>query len=465
VSQRWSLRKRITSWVVLSVGGLLAFWVCIAIWFMNDAMQRELDLLVVEELAELTVECINEEFDPVGFELVSRELELEHPGYRFAWRVWIDDSDEPWAAVGSTSVGPIPDRKTVPDDTTLTPRPGTRWRRNTIETSVLTDEGPSLHRLVVELLLDGTPRERELREEGALFLSLLLAASLLAILGGAVLAGRMARLLEQVAQSASAARLDELDEPHSLPNAPEEIRRVAEAFRSSVAEMRAEHSRNLLLTAGLAHELRSPMQNMITEAEVALLRERDNEGYKQVITRQLDEMQELAHVVDNLITLTALRDTRQLPRHEKFELGVEANLRLDKLRSIAEQREVNLVLRTKGNLHIDGDREALLLMLRNLIGNAIQWTPQGTSVRVELDGTGEDLVLTVEDEGEGIPEAERDRIFEPFYQGRPPSGGRMGYGLGLALAKAAVRSHGGEIMLDKGGSGGARFVVRLRRKG
>ncbi len=317
---------------------------------------------------------------------------------------------------------------------------------------------------MIELLLDGSLREKDLRQTGALFLIITLIGSALTIAGGALLAGRMAKLLEQVAHSAASARLGAEVEPRDLPNAPEEIRMVAEAFRSSVADMRAEHSRNLLLTAGLAHELRSPMQNMISEAEVALLRDRQTDEYKQIIHSQLEEMQELAHVVDNLITLTALRDSSQLPRHEKFDLGAETDLRLEKERTAAARRKVTIKLIPHGDLMIDGDREALLLMLRNLIGNAIQWTAEGTTVTVELNGEGSDLVLTVEDQGSGIPHAIREIIFEPFYQGHPPSGARMGYGLGLALARAAVLANGGELQLGDAPGGGARFVVTLKRQ-
>jgi signal transduction histidine kinase len=463
LSQRWSIRKRLTSWFAFSVGALLVIGGGFTAWFVNDGLQRELDLLVVEELAELTVECLSEELDPQMFQELGNELDLEHSGFQLAWRAWLGDKQQPWAVAGRGRATSFPDRHSLPADVTVTPASGIRWRYTSIEATIRTAKGPISTGLVVELMLDGSSRERDLRQTGALFLTITLIGGLLAILGGALLAGRIARMLEHVANSAAAARLDDEMSPSSLPDAPEEIRRVADAFRDSVAHMRSEHSRNLLLTAGLAHELRSPMQNMISEAEVALLRDRGDDEYRQIISNQLDEVRELAHVVDNLITLTALRDTKQLPRSESFDLGLEADLRLAREHGSAARRGVVIKLSRCGDLLIDGDREALLLMLRNLIGNAIQWTAPNTQVLVHLDGEGSELKIAVEDHGSGIPEAERARIFEPFYQGDPPAGERMGYGLGLALARAAVRSHGGTIHLEDGAQGGARFVVVLER--
>ena len=463
MTRRWSLQRRLTSWITLSVGALFVVGVSSTAWLVHDSLHRELDLLIVEELAELTVECLREEIDPARLQHLGREAELEHPGFRLGWRVWLGKRDKPWSTGGVSESLPFPAHDAAPDNHTLVVARSARWRRKTIQSNIATPSGPEPREILIEVLLDGSRREHELRKTGAFFLIVTLVGSLVIILGGALLARRLARMLRYVAESASTARLSTDVEPRPLPDAPDEIRMVADAFRVSVGEMRAEHSRNLLLTAGLAHELRSPMQNMISGAEVALLRDRENAEYKQIIAEQLDEMLELAHVVDNLITLSALRDTEELARHEQFDLGNEVDLRLDKEHTAAERRAVNLDVLQQGDLMIDGDREALLLMLRNLIGNAIRWTARGTKVRVVLDGQQRDMKISVEDRGQGIPPEERERVFEAFYQGAPPSGARMGYGLGLALAKAAVRAHGGEIRVVDGEHGGARFEVTLLR--
>ena len=97
-------------------------------------------------------------------------------------------------------------------------------------------------------------------------------------------------------------------------------------------------------------------------------------------------MHDLRRTVDNLITLTALREPGALARKERVQLGAEAELRLAKEAAAADKRGIAFDLERDGDLEIDGDREALLLMLRNVVDNAIRHAPDGGRVEVHLDG-------------------------------------------------------------------------------
>ncbi len=460
----WSLRRRLIGWTAMIVctvwilgGGLVA-------WIAYDALQRELDALAVEEIAELTVDVLEAPLEQQDLESIADELDREHPEILLSLRAFRQADQEPWVEAGAPPRIPWPAGRLAKDEVTTKPGPVLRRRSQTISARLVTPAGGvSKTPLRIELLIDGQPRVEELKHVGTLCLIPALVGGVLAVLGGALFSQRLSRLLAQVGQSAATSRLDEAEEIHCPEHAPDEIRQVAEAFSETVREMRSEHSRNVLLTAGLAHELRSPLQNLISEAEVALLRERASEEYRELVAQQLEELRSLAMVVDNIITLTALRDTQHLPRQESFDFGAEIRMRLTQEASDAERRSVTLQVEEQGDVGLRGDREALVLMLRNLIGNAIRWTKPGTTVKTMLDGHSEELVVRVEDEGQGVPETEREAIFEAFYQGSTPAGSRAGYGLGLALARRAARSHGGDIEVGDTPTGGARFTVRLPR--
>ena len=108
---------------------------------------------------------------------------------------------------------------------------------------------------------------------------------------------------------------------------------------------------------------------------------------------------------------------------------------------------------------VDGARDELHRLALNLIENALRHTPSGTHVHAALGRDGGDVVLTVEDDGPGIPDELRSRLFERFVRGRGDSGG--GSGLGLSIVRAVALSHDGSVEAERAPSGGARFVVRL----
>ena len=97
------------------------------------------------------------------------------------------------------------------------------------------------------------------------------------------------------------------------------------------------------------------------------------------------------------------------------------------------------------------------------MGNAIGWSPEGSTVGICLEGDETAVTLTVDDQGPGIPKVERDRIFDAFYRGPGRDGQRAGYGLGLALTRVAVGRHEGTVEVSSSPSGGARFQVVLPR--
>ncbi|MFT5286760.1 MAG: signal transduction histidine kinase, partial [Planctomycetota bacterium] len=184
---------------------------------------------------------------------------------------------------------------------------------------------------------------------------------------------------------------------------------------------------------------------------------------------QVEELRDLGRVVDNLVMLCSPSQSEPLVS-ERFNLKDEASLRLKRNRGAAERAGVKIELVTSGNLDLDGDREALLLALNNLVGNAIKWSPRGGVVQVALTGEDDEVCLTIDDEGPGVPMGEREKVFEPFYSAPMSTHidgerghGRAGYGLGLALVSSAVAVHNGTIEISDSDRGGARFLVRIPR--
>jgi signal transduction histidine kinase len=404
-----------------------------------------------EELAEMVAYFSAVEPTQTNFQNIAAALQDNHPATRFAWRVWGRDG-EIWGEFGEVAqlerAGQLARVIGLEEDL----GGGFSWF-----THELTDK------LRMGLLFNNAEQALVVDQfwlNASTFGLLALGMSLI----GGVLIGRQAGYhLSKVAENVRS--IDALDSTQALfvPNLPVEIRRVVNALTEMLNNIRTERDRVMVMTAGLAHELRSPIQNMLGTTEVALLRERDGERYREVLGEQIQELRALARVVDNLVILCTRKGN--VDAYERFDVGKEARIRMERERRRAERDSIEIALQESGDLELEGDREAIMLALGNLVENAVYWSRTGEQVIVDLDGSREALEVTVDDSGPGVPAAEREKIFEAFFQGAAKSPEhRIGYGLGLALTHEAVAAQGGRVWVEDSPSGGARFRVSLPRR-
>jgi two-component system heavy metal sensor histidine kinase CusS len=331
------------------------------------------------------------------------------------------------------------------------------WRDDVRARAAVLDGGDRL-----ELAVDGSERLDAVRQYWIVAGVLVLVFGVGAVAASTLMAGCVASMVRRVADQVGCARLASGVELRA-DGAPDEIRDVIEALQAELDRLRAESASIRVFTASLAHELRSPIQNMAGQAEVALLRQRTVEEYETMLRSQLDEIRAFGDAVDNLLAICTIRQGVHAET-EEFDLAAEARIRLSRESSRAQRHGVHLAQRVEGQTRIEGDRESILRSLRNVVSNAVEWTPTGGHVSLAMEACPEAIIVTVDDGGPGIPEAERQRVFEPFVRGRTPSRARAGYGLGLAIAKAGVEGQGGRIEVGVSPAGGARFVMTFPRK-
>jgi signal transduction histidine kinase len=250
-----------------------------------------------------------------------------------------------------------------------------------------------------------------------------------------------------------------------LEGAPREVRDVGRALEDMIRRIESGLDRIRTFTAGLAHELRSPLQNLIGETEVALLRVRTPEEYEHLLKSNLEEMMDLSDAVDNMIAFCRKVTPDQILKvRQRFDLAIESRMRLAREEKIAERAGVVVDLTVVGDTTLTADREACMQVVRNLVGNAIQWSPEGGRVSVRLEGDREAVGVEVVDEGPGVPKELGPRVFDAFVSGQPKVGRRSGYGLGLAICRQVTEDHGGGLTYENLPRGGARFLARFPRE-
>ena len=217
----------------------------------------------------------------------------------------------------------------------------------------------------------------------------------------------------------------------------------------------------------LSHELRTPLSTirLLTES-LALEAERTDlpPRVRESISKIDVETGHLVQMVNELLDLAKIEQGDAPMRHDDVDLVRVADEAIARLSTYAERQDVGLRVETEPGLAttVVGDEDRLGQLLANLIHNAIKFSPAGSEVVVRVRGDKENVLIEVEDHGPGIPQADRNRIFERFYKvDRARSRGRGGTGLGLAIARHIVDRHRGHIWVQSEEGRGSSFFVSL----
>jgi signal transduction histidine kinase len=216
--------------------------------------------------------------------------------------------------------------------------------------------------------------------------------------------------------------------------------------------------RQLEFTADASHELRTPVSVIEAEAELALSIPRSAAGYQESLHKVIEESRRLRRIIEDMLWLARFDSQPPPPGEEPVDLALIADQCADRFRAIADTRGMQLVMRHDIAVPalVKAPPEWIDRLLGVLIDNACRYSPPGGTVTVRTAATGPRVRVAVEDDGPGIPEHERERLFDRFHRATSePSGA----GLGLAIADAVVRSTGGSWDITNRPAGGARMQV------
>lgn len=240
-----------------------------------------------------------------------------------------------------------------------------------------------------------------------------------------------------------------LDRRLPVDAVPPELAELATSLNEMLARLEDAFRRLSDFSSDIAHELRTPVSNLMTETQVALSRDRDAASYRSTLESNAEEYERLARMISEMLFLAKTEYGQMadwISQHgETVRLGEEVRNLFDFYEAFAEDGGVRLLLH--GDCAVWGDRLMLRRAISNLLSNALRYTPRGGAVEVGLSvqaGCGQ---LTVENPGSTIPAEHLERLFERFYRADPSrqqSTGE-GTGLGLAITQAIVRAHQGKI--------------------
>ncbi|MBX6311334.1 MAG: HAMP domain-containing protein, partial [Isosphaeraceae bacterium] len=320
--------------------------------------------------------------------------------------------------------------------------------------------------LLIQAIVTLAPNARALRELVIVLLSTGPLALACALGGGYWLARRALAPVDRMTATAAEITATRLDQRLDEPGTEDELGRLARTFNAMIARLQRSFEEVRRFTADAAHELRTPLAAMRTEAEVALRSPRSPERDGRVLEDLLEEIERLTRLVSQLLFLC------------REDTGIGAGdfrpVRLDELvREVGEhmqvaarEKGVELDIELPTPCPVQGDADRLRRLFFNLIDNAIKYTPTGGRVMVRGESPNGQIHMTIADTGIGIPAEHLPYVFDRFYRVNPSRSPETdGTGLGLAICRSIVEAHGGRIEIDSVVGSGTRIRLALPMQG
>jgi two-component system sensor histidine kinase SenX3 len=214
--------------------------------------------------------------------------------------------------------------------------------------------------------------------------------------------------------------------------------------------------------ANVSHELKTPIGALLLLSEAVLGAKDDPEAVTKFATRMQIESKRLTDLVQEIINLSRLQDSDPLSVPSELNVQDLVSEAIDQSQVGADNRKIKISTGDIANGVVLGDRDQLIMAIQNLVENAVNYSPEGTQVTVSSIVKDGIITISITDQGIGIPENEKERIFERFYRVDPARSRESGgTGLGLSIVKHVATKHGGEVSVWSVEDVGSTFSLKL----
>jgi two-component system OmpR family sensor kinase len=316
-----------------------------------------------------------------------------------------------------------------------------------------------------ELLVAGAslaPVDRSVHRVLTLLLLALPAAIIATAVGGWWLARRALRPIDRMTRSAASIGAGRLDERVPVARTRDEVSQLAQTLNAMLDRIEHAVGEQHRLIADTSHELRTPLAIMRSEVDVSLRTDRSlSPETHEALASIREELEHMSAIVDDLLTLAAADEGRLGLEPEPTDLLDLAGRSAMSLEEIARRRGIAIDVEGGAALAL-ADPDRARQAIRNLLANAVDFSPDNGRVTVWTWAEGEQVGVDVVDQGPGVPADLRDRIFDRFFRSDDSRTRKTGgSGLGLAIAREVARAHNGTITVARNEPRGSRFSLRL----
>jgi heavy metal sensor kinase len=281
---------------------------------------------------------------------------------------------------------------------------------------------------------------------------------------GWLLAGRSLEPLHSVSLAAQNITGSNLAIEIPLRGAGDELDQLIDSFNRMTSRLAQSFEQVRRFSTDVSHELRTPLTAIRGQLEVALFTADTPEQYRDAMVNALEDVEQLSSIVRALLLLSQAESGQVTLQRTNLDLAELINDVGEQFQIPAEEKHIKLTVSAGTGLYLQADKVQMERLLSNLISNAVKYTPEGGSIRVEGNAAPEPgwVVIEVKDTGVGIPAENLPHIFDRFYRVRNEQTNKIqGLGLGLSFVSWIVDAHGGKIDISSTPGTGTQFRVQL----
>lgn len=244
---------------------------------------------------------------------------------------------------------------------------------------------------------------------------------------------------------------------------PVELEQLVISFNHMIEKIEDVFTRQANFSADIAHEIRTPITNLVTQTEIALSQNRTPKELEDILYSSLEEYNRMTRMVSDMLFLAQADNNQLIPDRVMFDLSAEVIKVFDFFEAWAEERHITLTFHGMPCL-IEGDPQMFRRAINNLLSNALRYTPEGKTVTVSIAERESDFELMIANPGKPVPQEHLPRLFDRFYRVDPSRQRKgEGSGIGLAIVKSIVTAHHGKVRVESDAQS-TRFILSVPKR-